>query len=717
MGSGIAPGLVLLGELSLWVALLMAAWSATVSFAGATNGRRDLVLSGERALYATAGFVVLASVGLWSALFAHDFSVKFVASYTSANLPKIYTFTAFWAGQAGSLLFWCLILSLYAAAAVVGGRRRANSPERSEGPARRQLQEGTEQLLPYVTGTLAVVTLFFLLTMCFGANPFERLDWIPPDGRGMNPQLQNPGMAIHPPMLYLGYVATSVPFAYAIAALATRRLDASWLAPVRRWSLLSWFFLTIGITLGMWWAYVELGWGGYWAWDPVENASLLPWLTGTAFLHSIMIQEKRGMLRKWNVTLVVSTFLLSILGTFITRSGIISSVHSFAQSPVGNWFAAFLALSVAVTAYLVATRLRDLKAQAELESMLSREAAFLYNNVALVGIAFSVLWGTLFPIISEAVRGEKITVGPPFFNTVNVPLGLLLLALTGVGPLIAWRRASAANLRRQFTVPAAVGLVTGIALVVAGMRDFYAIVCYALAAFVLGTIVQEFQKGVSARMRMHDEALPLAFVRLVARNRRRYGGYVVHFGMLTMFAAFAGLAFKKEMDVTLKPGDVTTAVDPWGHRWKFTSSGTSQYKALNRYVTAVSLEAERDGQRVGLITSEKRQHVDSQDQATFEPSTEVGIMGSLKQDVYVVLAGVTENETAEVRITFNPLVEWVWFGGIIMAIGGLIVMWPQAERRRSQGGYVAVLPPEAELAPRPLVVGAREPVHAQGTAS
>ena len=678
MTATLASALVTLGELALWIALLMAAWSATVSFAGATGARRDLVVSGERALYATFGFVVLASIGLWTALFTHDFSIKFVASYTSANLPKVYTFTAFWAGQAGSLLFWTLILAGYAAAAVFSGNRG----------------ERTRGFMPYVTGTLSVVTLFFLLTMCFGANPFERLDWTPPDGRGMNPQLQNPGMAIHPPMLYLGYVATAVPFAYAVGALFTRRLDAEWLAPVRRWALLSWFFLTIGITLGMWWAYVELGWGGYWAWDPVENASLLPWLTGTAFLHSIMIQEKRGMLRKWNVTLVVTTFLLSILGTFITRSGVIQSVHSFAQSPVGNWFAGFLAVSIAATAWLVATRLPDLASKAELESMVSREAAFLYNNLVLVGISFSVLWGTLFPILSEWVRGEKITVGPPFFNTVNVPLGLLLLALTGVGPLIAWRRASVQNVRRQFTGPALFGVATGAALVALGMRDFYAVVCYALAGFVLATIGQEFWKGTSARVRMYAENPAVALVRLVAKNRRRYGGYVVHFGMVTMFAAFAGMVFKKEHDVTLRTGEKFSTTDPWGHEWTFVSQGVSQYKALNRYVTGVGLDATRDGERVGVISSEKRQHVDKFDQPTFEPSTEVGILEGPKQDVYVVLAGVTGTDRAELRIAFNPLVWWVWFGGIVMGLGGLVVMWPQAERAR-ESGYVTVLPPSA----------------------
>ncbi|MBV9880601.1 MAG: heme lyase CcmF/NrfE family subunit [Gemmatirosa sp.] len=643
-------------------------------------------------MYATFAMVLLASIGLWTALLTRDFSLEYVASKVSSTMPLVYVFTAFWSGQAGSLLFWALILSLYTALAVWMHR------------------EANRELMPFVTGTLTAIIVFFLATAIFRANPYARLDFIPVDGRGMNPQLQNPGMAIHPPNLYLGYVATAVPFAFVIAALITRRLDAEWLVAVRRWSLLSWFFLTIGITLGMWWAYVELGWGGYWAWDPVENASLLPWLTGTAFLHSIMIQEKRGMLRKWNVTLVASTFLLSIFGTFITRSGVIQSVHSFAQSPVGNWFAGFLFASIAVTGWLVATRLNDLKAHAELESMISREAAFLYNNLVLVGIAFSVLWGTLFPIISEAVRGEKITVGPPFFNTVNIPLGLLLLALTGVGPLIAWRRASVSNLRRQFTVPVSVGLATGAALLVAGMRDPYAVICYTLAAFVLGTIAQEFQKGVSARMRMHGENLFTGFMHLVGRNRRRYGGYIVHFGMLTMFAAFAGLAFKKEMDVTLAPGEKVTAVDPWGHRWTFTSAGVSQYQALNRFVTAVALDAERDGQRAGTITSEKRQHVDSRNEPTFEPSTEVGIMGSLRQDVYVVLAGITTGETAEVRITFNPLVEWVWYGGMIMALGGLIVMWPQAERRRPQSGYVAVLAPEGAVSAPPVPAAARPEV-------
>jgi cytochrome c-type biogenesis protein CcmF len=668
--------MILVGELSLWIALLMCAWSVTLSFAGGVTRRPELVASGERGLYAGVGFVILASAGLWTALLTSDFSLRYVASFTSANLPTIYKISAFWGGQAGSLLFWCLVLGGYAALATWSNRGR------------------NRELMPWVTGTNAAVLLFFVMATALASNPFERLDWVPADGRGLNPQLQNPAMAIHPPLLYLGYVATAIPFAFAIAALVTRRLDAEWLGAVRRWSLVSWVFLTLGIVMGMWWAYVELGWGGYWMWDPVENASLLPWLTGTAFLHSIMIQEKRGMLRKWNVTLVVGTFLLSILGTFITRSGVIQSVHSFAQSAIGAWFATFFVLALLATIALVSTRLRDLEAQAQLEAMISREAAFLYNNLVLVGIAFSVLWGTLFPILSEAVRGTKITVGESFFNAVNVPLGLLLLALTGIGPLIAWRKASVDNIRRQFAGPAAFGLLVGAALLVLGIRKLSPIVAWTLAGFVAGTIIQEFWKGVGARRRMYDEAIPRAFARLVARNRRRYGGYIVHAGIVILFAAFAGMAFKKEYDLTLKAGESATVVDPYGTRWTFTSEGLSEFKALNRDVLTLALRPEVDGVRLPLITSEKRQHRDSRGAPTFQPSTEVGILSQQRQDVYVVLAGAI-GEDAEVRINFNPLVVWVWNGGLLMAIGGLIVMWPAADRRRRQVGYVAELEPQA----------------------
>jgi cytochrome c-type biogenesis protein CcmF len=670
---------ILIGELSLWVALLMAAWSMTVSYAGGALRRNDLVSSGVRGLYATFAMILLASVGLWTALLTKDFSLEYVASHISANMPAVYIFTAFWSGQAGSMLFWALILSMYGTIAIATSRSR------------------NRELVPWATGTISAILLFFIATTCFKANPFVRLDFLPVDGRGMNPQLQNPGMAIHPPNLYLGYVATAIPFAFAIAALFSRRLDAEWLGVVRRWTLLSWFFLTIGIILGMWWAYVELGWGGYWAWDPVENSSFLPWLTNTAFLHSIMIQEKRGMLRKWNVVLVVVSFLLAIFGTFITRSGVIESVHSFAQSPVGTWFATFFFLATGITIYLVGTRLQDLEAKVELESMVSREAAFLYNNLVLVGIAFAVLWGTVFPILSEWATGNKITVGPPFFNTVNVPLGLLLLALTGIGPLIAWRRASVSNLKRQFAAPAAFGVVVAVTLFALGMHAVYALVAYALCGFVTGTIVQEFYKGVRARQTIHEESLIPAFVHLVGRNRRRYGGYIVHAGIVMLFAAFAGLAFKTENDVTLKTGETFDVRDPYGHQWRFISQGVSTSNRPDRDVIAVGLEMFRDGKRLGIITSEKRQYLDSQHQTLFQPITQVGIRSTAQLDTYVVLAGVRGNDVAELRVTFNPLVVWVWIGGFVMMIGGLIVMWPQAERRPAQAGYAATIrTPRAE---------------------
>jgi cytochrome c-type biogenesis protein CcmF len=534
--------------------------------------------------------------------------------------------------------------------------------------------------------------------MIFSANPFERLPFTPEDGRGLNPQLQNPGMTIHPPMLYLGYISITIPFAFAMAALLSKRLDTGWIHAIRKWTLLSWLFLSCGITLGMWWAYVELGWGGYWAWDPVENASLLPWLTMSAFLHSVMIQEKRGMLKRWNVGLIVASFLLSIFGTFITRSGVIASVHSFTQSSVGYFFLAFLLMAAVAAFTLLYTRWPLLEPEARLESMASREAAFLFNNLVLVGIAFSVLWGTLFPIISEAVRGTKITVGPPFFNRVNIPLGLLLVALTGIGPLIAWRKASAANLRRQFVVPVAAGVLTAAALLAAGLRDGYAVAAWALGGFVVGTVGQEFWRGVRARHRMHGESTLLALGRLISRNRRRYGGYVVHVGMITYISAFAGMAFKVTREVTLVPGQSVEVRSPYGDTYRFTHLGVSQYPELNRFVSAASLEVRKDGVPKGRITSEKRQHRDSFGRNTFEPSTEVGIRSDLREDLYVVYAGSVEGtDQATYAITLNPLVMWVWIGAGILITGGLITMWPGGpmirERHRSeaQAGYEAPL--------------------------
>jgi cytochrome c-type biogenesis protein CcmF len=666
--------MTLLGQFALWAAWLLGLWGLALAFSGRWRQRPDVSQSVIRSVYAVCGCLLVASVALWKGLVAHDFNIEYVAAYTSRNLPGYYIFSAFWAGQKGSLLFWAVVLSIFASAAqLLTPRRYAH-------------------LMPYVAGVTSSVIVFFVSVMLFAANPFERLGYVPADGRGLNPQLQNVGMVIHPPMLYLGYISITIPFAFAVAALLSRRLDTGWIHAMRKWTLVSWLFLSIGITLGMWWAYVELGWGGYWAWDPVENASFLPWLTMTAFLHSVMIQEKRGMLKRWNFGLIIGTFLLSIFGTFITRSGVIASVHSFTQSNVGYFFLAFLVVAAVLSFTLLHTRWNLLEAEVRLESMLSREAAFLFNNLLLVGIAFSVLWGTLFPILSELIKGSKITVGAPFFNRVNIPLGLLLLGLTGVGPLIAWRKASSANLRRQFVAPVGAGVATLLLLLISGMRDFYALVALALAGFVAGTILQEFYRGIRARRRMHGESVPLAFTRLIGRNRRRYGGYIVHAGILIYFVAFAGMAFKKQQEATLKPGESVELKSPFGHTYRFTHLGISQYEALNRVVSAATVEVTKDGRRAGLMTSEKRQHVDSFQRPTFEPSTEVAIRSNLQEDLYIVFAGaVNGSEEAVYRFNINPLVWWVWFGGLVLAFGGLITMWPGGgpvvAPRRVQAGY------------------------------
>src|SRR6266702_1141852 len=669
--------MTVLGNLCLWLAFLVAIWGALTGFAGGVTARPDLQRSARHAVFAMCAALLAAVFSLEWALFQHDFYVEYVAAYTSRNLPIFYTWSALYAGQKGSLLFWASVLSLFGSLAMLLTARRHRP------------------LLPYVAGVVCAVAAFFLSVMLFGqANPFQRLPYTPLDGSGLNPQLQNPGMVFHPPMLYLGYISITIPFAFAMAALLSKRLDADWLVAIRKWTLLSWLFLSIGICLGMWWAYVELGWGGYWAWDPVENASLLPWLTMTAFLHSVMIQEKRGMLKKWNLALVIGSWLLSIFGTFITRSGVISSVHSFTQSSVGYFFLFFLIAAGTASFTLYAKRLPLLTAEAHLESMVSREASFLFNNLLLVGIAFSVLWGTLFPILSELVQGTKVTVGPPFFNQVNIPLGLGLLGLTGIGPLIAWRRGSLPNLQRQFAVPATVGGFTILILLVAGMRDVYPLVAIGLGAFVTATVVQEFARGARARHRQYGEGYPLALGRLIARNRRRYGGYVVHTGMVILFVAFAGMAFKTETEATLRPGESVSLRSPYGQTYTLTHLGISQYDALNRQVTAATLDVRRDGKRLGVMTTEKRQHVDGLGRPTFQPSTEVGIRSDLREDLYVVLGGVVDGtERAVFRFTINPLVWWVWYGGMVVALGGLIVMWPGGSptTKRSQAGYAVRL--------------------------
>ena len=434
--------MTIIGEFALWISLPIAAWGMVLGYVGGRTLRGDLVLSAERSIYMVFVLLLLASLGVGAAFLGDRFEFWYVANYSNANLELFYKITGLWAGQRGSLLFWALLLALFAVITVVTNRKKHR------------------EFMPYVVGVLQTILLFFIVVLLFAdVNPFERLAFTPADGRGLNPQLQNYWMTIHPPTLYLGFTAFTIPFAFAVAALLNGRLDARWIQLTRRWILTSWLFLSVGIVFGMRWAYEELGWGGYWFWDPVENASLLPWLTATAFLHSVQIQENRGMLKVWNMSLVLLTFLLTIFATFLTRSGLIESVHSFAQElKIAYIFLGFMGTVMAASVVLIIYRLPQLRSENQIESFLSRESAFLFNNLLLLGAAFSVMWGTMFPLISEGFTGQEISVGPPFFERVNFPIGLVLLTLVGIGPVIAWRRASKRNLQKNFTIPIAVGL-------------------------------------------------------------------------------------------------------------------------------------------------------------------------------------------------------------------------------------------------------------------
>ncbi len=638
------------GSLALAVAWVLAIYATGMSVAGAQWRRREFVASAEHATLAVWGLAVIAVAALLHALVTHDFNVEYVAHYSSSTLPLHYTIAALWGGQAGSLLFWLLILSSMSAVVCLQNR------------------EKNRELMPYVIAVLMLVAVFFLSMLLFVTPPFQRLAFTPAEGRDLNPLLQNYWMTIHPPSLYLGYVGCAVPFAFAMSALATGKLDDVWIRTTRRWTLLAWFFLSLGNLFGAEWAYLVLGWGGYWAWDPVENAAFMPWLTCTAFLHSVMIQEKKNMLKVWNMVLVILTFALTIFGTFLTRSGVISSVHSFTQSGLGPFFIGFLGVMLALSLGLLFWRLPLLKSENQLDSILSRESAFLLNNLILVGIAFAVFWGTVFPVISEAVRGIKITVGPPFFNRVNAPLGLILLFLTGVGPVIAWRRASARNLQKNFLIPLGLGFITGLALFVAGVRNYYAIVSFSLCPFVLATIVMEFYRGVRARQAMVGESPLTALAHLIGKNRRRYGGYVIHVGVVMMFLAITGTsAFREEKQITVKPGDTF----PMG-RYALRYDGVEQRDTAHIAYLTASVAVLKDGKQIETLRPEKRFYKKPE-----QPTTEVAIRSTLGADLYLVLGGFDDaSRMATIQAYVNPLIGFLWWGGIVLMIGTGVTIWP-----------------------------------------
>ncbi len=646
------------GYLILITALVISAFGIVAGFWGGKQRNTKLVASSFNAVYAVALLVIAAAALLWYGLLGDHFELTYVWNHSERALPTFYKFSALWGGQAGSLLFWCLLLSGYSAIVAVSNRNRL------------------QVMMPYVNAVLLTTSLFFLTLLVFAANPFERVGFVPPDGQGLNPLLQNYWMVIHPVMLYLGYVGMVVPFAFAVGALMSRRLDNEWVRTVRRWTLIPWMFLSAGIIMGSQWAYMELGWGGYWAWDPVENASFLPWLTGTAFLHSIIIQEQRGILKVWNVILIWATYFLVILGTFFTRSGVLESVHSFARSDVGPYFLGFLIIVMFGFLWLLFDRLPLLRSEQQIESYTSREAAFLANNWIFAGLAFATLWGTVFPMFSEILTGDRISVAAPFFNKVNGPLFLVLLLLMGVGPLLGWRHTSAAAFRKQFTWPlVAAALVAVLVFVLA--RSVYPIIGLAICAFVTATIVQEYVRGVNARRRTSGDNVFTAMGHLWSRNGRRYGGYIVHLGIVLVGVAVIGNEFYQQTkNVTLAPGETAQVA---GYTLEFAGLESDRQPNLTEYGARVLVYNGSD-QVIGTVIPKRNVY----DKTPDMPTSEVGLRMSPIEDVYVVLNGwETGGKTATFTIYINPLTTWMWIGGLVVVLGTLIAAWPHSSRRSS----------------------------------
>ena len=643
-----------LGTFILLTAFVTCAYAIAASVAGARRRSTRLVESGIGAFYFLAALMIVASAVLIHAFVTGDYSIKYVQRYSDTALPLAYKIASYWGGLDGSIMFWVSLLSVFGSVAIYTNRDRHR------------------ELIPYVVSVIAATEMFFIFLMIIHKNPFSTFLTTPPaDGAGLTPLLQNFYMAIHPPSMYVGFVSMTIPFAFGIAALVTGHLDDAWLRAVRRWTMIGWLFLSFGLTLGMLWAYEELGWGGYWMWDPVENAGLLPWFTATAFLHSVRVQEQRGMLRVWNVTLVIVTFFLTIFGTFMTRSGVVQSVHAFGEDrELAMLFTIFMVLILTFSFGWVIHRLPLLRARHELDSFVSREAAFLANNWILLFSAFFVLFATMFPTLSEAVTGERLTVGAPFFNRWMLPIGLILLTLTGIGPLLAWRKSTASNLVYQLKWPVVAFVVTATALFGLGMRVWASGICFALCALVMTTIVQEFVRGAQVRRDATGSDIFTALVGLVGRSKRRYGGYIVHVGIVLIFLGFAGEGFKKEQQALLKPGEeVTVGYFTVRHdALRVTTDGQKQM--VTGHVSVFE-----DGKPLGTMTPAKW-YFNKREQ---EPTTEVAIRRSPSEDLYIVLAGYDASaQTGTYTVTVNPLVNWIWFGFAVMAIGTGIALLPES---------------------------------------
>ncbi len=678
--------LPLFGKLVLYAVMIAAAYTFSVAIVSG-RGRPRYLQAARLGAYGTVSLIGLAVLCLAYAFVTHDFRIKYVAHYSDRSMTTGYLLTSLWGGQDGSLLWWLFLLSVYTAVCV------------------RWLKGRFRELQPYIIATLMVIVLFFCVLMTFAANPFATsIAGAHVDGDGLNPLLQNFYMIIHPPSLYTGFVGCSVPFAFAIAALVTGRLDNEWVAACRKWMLFAWLFLSIGNALGMLWAYEELGWGGYWAWDPVENAAFLPWLTATAFVHSMMIQERRGMLKVWNVSLVLLTFFLTIFGTFLTRSGLIASVHSFAQSNIGTYFIWFLGFLIAACVGLVVWRVPRMRSEGRIEAVLSREAAFLANNWAFLGIMVFILVATTFPRISEWLMNQQSTVGPTFYNAWLPPAGLILFALMGIGPLLAWRKTSSQMFKRSFFAPTAAGLIMVILHLSFGralrfpafvtpdriyegfvgtalqkLGGVLPLVSTFLCAFNVAVVFQEYKRGIAARRRAASESFLGALVNLVAKARHRYGGYIVHLGIVVMFMGFTGHAWGVDKEVSLKPGE-TFQVDHY--QLKYVSPRMEVDQTKRMIFADLAVTETSSGATVGQATPAKfiyRKMPES-------PTTEVSMLHSIRDDLYVVVGMVSpETKVATFQVHVNPLVSWIWAGVLVLILGAVVSMWPDVAVQEARG--------------------------------
>jgi cytochrome c-type biogenesis protein CcmF len=652
-----------IGLYSLRFALAVSAFGVGAGIAAGVMRRADWTVVAERCVIAGFAFVSFSMLSLFYALATNDFQLAYVMQHSARSMTLPYRLSALWGGQSGSLLLWAWMLGMFGTATVLTNRR------------------SNRTLMPWVAAVLLANACFFLVLLNFVTIPFELLPAgrLVSDGNGLNPLLQHPLMTIHPLMLYTGFVGFVVPFAFAFACLITGELDTTWFRTTRRWTLLAWAFLAYGLLLGGRWAYEVLGWGGYWAWDPVENAALMPWLAATAYLHSVMIQEKRDMLKIWNLVLIGLTYTLCLFGTFLTRSGVVQSVHSFTNS---GWFGFIFLAYVAVISLsffsALFVRRNELRSPRKLESMVSREAGFLLNNWVFMALLVVVFWGTMLPVFSEAISGQRTTVGPAFFNTMAGPLALVLLFLTGVGPLIAWHRASLASLRKQFLAPSVSGLVVGTvcAVIFWGQIGVWALGCWALGAFVTVTVVQEYVQAMSGRMRLHGESPWTALATLLRKNQQRYGGYIVHLGIVFMMIGFSGAMFNEEMLENVQPGDSISIQD---YRLQYLTANAIPAQHYGGAEARVALY--RNDQPISVLTPEKRTYWLEQ-----QPTSIPAIHSTLREDLYVILTALEEDGSATLKVYRNPLVNWIWIGGLVLVLGNIAILWPHPERKREPDG-------------------------------